>query len=663
MIELSNEELAFGKRLAHVDKEVRDVAVEKLTQLLSTEDEFEYMDMLRQWKALFYCFWLSDMPLVQQELSWALANMILCCQGANRVMFVRAFWETICREWYDIDKHRVDKYLLLMRRIVFFTFRSMQQGGWDEKLVSDYIDAYTQFPINPSDPKIPHSTRLHVADVFVDELVRVSTEILKSSDNPRDEVSKIPVAALLEPFMRFIGSSSIKTLPPRVQESVFENMVVRIAQAEDRAAISNEDASSSEDESVLRDNQIEHETLERVQFLIDNMPSIKQRVFAVAGEEGMRSLGRKRLFALYQMLCDTFPEEGVDVPLAGDVVIREPLGPEARKIANKHKRRRALKTVERKEKKKERKNSILRSGNVEIDINALENEATSEEKRSFQQDVAKIRQMEKRTGISEIDEIDSRPKSKKGARVEKKKNKDKLDISQNAATSTTTHEAEGGFQDVPQLIPVENPLSAGRQAKTAKQSSKRPAADSESEWVVKSKLSSPTSVPANDAKRRRSSDQSLLAEALKKIVVKDKVASPSSPNGDSLSSGTPAKRKGVTVLETPQKTPTNKSAAVAVGSASSSGKKRLAWALERNSVKRFSKQVPMLPSTEDVSTTPKSSLKPALRKQSAYKDVPILEMPALTPLTPTPTKAQRKAGANGHQGTPVRGSNRHKKRS
>ncbi|KAJ2786803.1 hypothetical protein GGI15_001214 [Coemansia interrupta] len=653
MIELSDAELAFGKRLAHVDKEVRDAAVEKLSKVLSGEVEFEYMDMLRQWKALFYCFWLSDMPLVQQELSWALANMILCCQGANRVMFVRAFWETVCREWYDIDKHRVDKYLLLMRRVVFFTLRSMQQSDWDETLVRDYIDAYTQFPINPSDPKIPHSTRLHVADVFVDELVRVSTDILKSSDSPREDVSKIPVATLLEPFMRFIGSSSIKSLPPRVQESVFENMVVRIAQAEDRAAISNEDASSSEDESVLRDNQIEHESLERVQFLIDSMASVKQRVFAVAGEDSMRSLGRKRLFALYQMLCDTFPEEETDVPLAGDVIIREPLGPEARKIANKHKRRRALKTVERKEKKKERKNSILRSNNVEIDINALEHEATSEERHSFQQDVAKIRQMEKRTGISAIDESDSRPKSKKSARAEKK-NKGKPTNGHGAAAES--------HDDIPELIPIGSLPAAERQPKTAKHPSKRPAEDADGEWVVRSKIASPTSPTANGAKRRRGSDQSLLAEALKKIVVKDRAVSPAPSGAEALSGGTPAKKKSAALLATPQKTPTNKPGNMASASASSSGKKNLAWALERNCTKRFSKQVPMLPSTEEVSTTPVSSLKPALRKQSAYKDVPLLEVPALVPLTPTPTKAQRKAGANGNQGTPVHGGKKKQNR-
>ncbi|ORX73761.1 hypothetical protein DL89DRAFT_3550 [Linderina pennispora] len=127
-MDLTEKEVAFGKKLAHVDKEVRDQAVGKLSVFLSQDTELEYMEMLRQWKALFYCFWLSDKPLVQQELAWNLGNMILACKGVNRGRFLQAFWETICREWSALDKHRIDKYLLLLRRVVFFSLKSLEQS-------------------------------------------------------------------------------------------------------------------------------------------------------------------------------------------------------------------------------------------------------------------------------------------------------------------------------------------------------------------------------------------------------------------------------------------------------------------------------------------------------------------------------------------------------
>lgn len=78
------------------------------------------------WKGLFYCFWMSDKPLVQHELAdrlsmaslplplrhWCattlLTDMCVCvCPGGlihvldsdRMLMFVRAFWETMAREW------------------------------------------------------------------------------------------------------------------------------------------------------------------------------------------------------------------------------------------------------------------------------------------------------------------------------------------------------------------------------------------------------------------------------------------------------------------------------------------------------------------------------------------------------------------------------------
>ncbi|KAJ2079591.1 hypothetical protein GGI16_007744, partial [Coemansia sp. S142-1] len=328
MIELTATEVAFGKKLAHVDKEIRDQAVAAISVTLARKDEFTYMEMLRHWKALFYCFWLSDKPLVQQELSWELANLILVCKGGNNVSFVRAFWETMCREWFDIDKHRIDKYLLLVRRVVFFTFSSMQQSGWDEQLVAQYLQVYQDFAAHPKDPKVPNSSRTHLADVYVDELVRLVAALLKDEEEPLIETAKIPVATLLEPFMRFISSTTIRHLPPKIQESVFENTVIRIAEAEElaNAADSDVEMGGSSDEGVVRDNQIEHETLDKVQFLMDGIPDIKARLLAVASEEGALPLGRKRLYALYQTLCETFPDEESDVVFPGEIIVKEPIG-------------------------------------------------------------------------------------------------------------------------------------------------------------------------------------------------------------------------------------------------------------------------------------------------------------------------------------------------
>ncbi|KAJ2764566.1 hypothetical protein IWQ57_005122 [Coemansia nantahalensis] len=572
MVEPSERGLALGKQLAHVDKEVRDQAVAAIQQLLAQDDEFTYMEMLRHWKALFYCFWLSDKPLVQQELSWSLAGLVLGCKGGNRAAFVRAFWDTLCREWFHVDKHRIDKYLLLVRRMVFFTLQSMRQSGWDGQLVAEFADVLQQFPINPKDPRVPNSIRSHVADVYLDELVRLAGEASQQCGATQAAGADIPVATLLEPFMRAIATTTIRHMPQIIQESVFESLVVRIAEAEEsHAGLADSDDQDEAGEDA-KDNQILNETLARLQFLADSISDIKKRMLAVGGEETTTASGRRRLYVLYQALCDTFPDES-DVVFAKRLVVKAPVGAEERKASDKRKRKRESKTRERKEKSKrdsDAKRNIVTTAAAEVDANALEREATADEERGYQQDIAKIRAMMKRAGLAELEGGSSKPASKKAKRTAKKK-------------QSAPQAQAAGVDEVPLLVPIEVPVACGAVAGGAVAAS--PKADLGA-WVVRDK-------GAGGSSRRPSqpdSAASLLSETEKTIVVRDRVRGPEGSR------------------------PAGSSAAAAGGH----GKRKLTWALEHNSVKQFLKKVPMLPSPAPVPEERPALPKPVLRKKSAY---------------------------------------------
>ncbi|KAJ2719376.1 hypothetical protein H4R23_004867 [Coemansia sp. Cherry 401B] len=596
MIELTDKELALGKRLADVDKSVRDRAAASIKLVLSQDEEFAYMEMLRHWKALFYCFWLSDKPLVQQELAWDLASLILACKGRNSSSFVRAFWETLCREWFDVDKHRVDKYLLLARRMVFFTFKSMQQSNWDGQLVDEYMSVYQEIAVNSSDPKIPNSIRTHVGDVYVDELVRLASEVLSASGEPQAEVAAIPVARLLEPFMRFISTTPIRHLPAIIQESVFENIVVRIAEAEERDMAQDSDGDMEMAGGDVRDNQIENESLQKVQFLADSIPNIKKRLLAVGSEDECRSGGRKRLHLIYQALCDTFPDDA-DIVIAEPITIKKPIGAEERKAADKHKRKQANKKREQKERKKQKSTlgrSVISTSGPDFDMNALASETTAEDRRKYEADVAKAREIEKRVELEIGEDGSTKPTSKKAQRKEKKQAKKAIQQ-----------------DDIPQLVPIGG---------SAPESSSGPEAGASvmvdsSAWIESSKRSGTNG--AHAAQRGRpAAAPSLLDEIEKTIVVKDKMQ---------IEAKAPAAGQGK-------------------GDKPAS-KKRLGWALERNSTKRFLKKVPMMPSTEPAaSMVAAGQLKSALRKESAYGDGPEVMQP---PVKLVQTKKKRRAGANG----------------
>jgi ribosomal RNA-processing protein 1 len=53
-------------------------------------------------------FWMSDKPLVQQELAENLAAMIHAQSDDRAVQFLSGFWHTIGREWGGIDRLRCE---------------------------------------------------------------------------------------------------------------------------------------------------------------------------------------------------------------------------------------------------------------------------------------------------------------------------------------------------------------------------------------------------------------------------------------------------------------------------------------------------------------------------------------------------------------------------
>lgn len=80
--------------------------------------EFTNNDFLRLWKGLYYCMWMSDKPLVQEELTEDLGSLIHCFPDVKvGVQFFRNFLETMCLEWFGIDQWRLDKFMMVRIRL------------------------------------------------------------------------------------------------------------------------------------------------------------------------------------------------------------------------------------------------------------------------------------------------------------------------------------------------------------------------------------------------------------------------------------------------------------------------------------------------------------------------------------------------------------------
>ena len=75
-------EIKFARRLADNDKGVRDRGVKKLKAFLRKQQRLSELDCCKLWRGLFYCMWMSDKPLVQEELAdqlvWTPCSMAWC---------------------------------------------------------------------------------------------------------------------------------------------------------------------------------------------------------------------------------------------------------------------------------------------------------------------------------------------------------------------------------------------------------------------------------------------------------------------------------------------------------------------------------------------------------------------------------------------------------
>ncbi|KAH7403461.1 hypothetical protein BKA64DRAFT_598547 [Cadophora sp. MPI-SDFR-AT-0126] len=164
---------SFVKQLAANDRPTRDAALSSLRTYLSGRRDLPPLELLKLWKGLFYCMWMSDRPRTQQALANSLADLVSVLPSPSVIPFLRAFWQTMQREWTNIDVLRMEKFLLLVRRYLGATFKLLKEGGWDEALVQSHVELLLEVPCNVTEVRVPNGMRFHVIDIYVDELERV----------------------------------------------------------------------------------------------------------------------------------------------------------------------------------------------------------------------------------------------------------------------------------------------------------------------------------------------------------------------------------------------------------------------------------------------------------------------------------------------------------
>lgn len=293
----------LGKYLASTEKKVRDKAIKNLAAFLSdTENELPEAEINKLWKGIFYCFWMSDKPLVQQALAQELAELVLTIPDDEKsLQFLRGFWITLVREWNGIDRLRMDKYYLLIRRFVNVSFRLLIRADFEPMTCEELNDIISGpgGPLSSSDLKVPAGLGYHLSDLYLEELDKALASTPSSSKTP-SALSAAAFQNILQPFVQLAASTSNTTLFKRVQDSVLEPVFTSVLPPSASTQASDSDSDEEEDgraKKRARQDRYPHLS-DRIEESERTRSALAKHIFETASQEDTLDSNRRKLYKI-----------------------------------------------------------------------------------------------------------------------------------------------------------------------------------------------------------------------------------------------------------------------------------------------------------------------------------------------------------------------------
>ncbi|CAA0833175.1 Unknown protein [Striga hermonthica] len=171
---------ALIKHLASCNTTVRSQALRLLqSSLVSQTEQLSDPDIKKLWKGLFYCLWHADKTPNQAALIDRITTLFLSIQPSLSLEFFRGFLLTLRREWPGIDRLRLDKFYLLIRRFMRALFELMRLRKWDVGVLGDFFGVLERDGFLAEDKLRGNGVNYHVASVFLDELKGVGFPVKK----------------------------------------------------------------------------------------------------------------------------------------------------------------------------------------------------------------------------------------------------------------------------------------------------------------------------------------------------------------------------------------------------------------------------------------------------------------------------------------------------
>ncbi|GAV01504.1 hypothetical protein RvY_12208 [Ramazzottius varieornatus] len=239
-------ELEFARKLAANDKLQRDRAMRNLWRWLRSQSskgkKFTQKELLLVWKGLYYCMWMSDTPLAQEDLTENIVKLADCfeSQPSSLLSFFDAFFQTTAKEYSRLDRFRLDKYLMLTRRMLRRILRTLDSKGWKKQTVRKYFERFQHHVFSGDETKCPEGLQNFCNEIFLDEL----TKVLSPEEEEEQETNGRNKVDLTVMWIVFCDSVLL-TKSPFLRNSITKNLFEELLRHEEvRGAVDLKEISS-----------------------------------------------------------------------------------------------------------------------------------------------------------------------------------------------------------------------------------------------------------------------------------------------------------------------------------------------------------------------------------------------------------------------------------
>lgn len=285
-VTIDDRQLHFARAMADTEKPVREASLTSLQSWLKEHgSKLGPEEMDRLWKALFYCIWMAD----KRPIITATISAVVAFTDVVGWSFLAGGLRCMVREWFGVDRHRVDKFYEMVNALLLKGTSMVCQVEGHDNFVKE-VDVWLSILSETVWMQVPRKglgVALHILDVYIDKIMHPL--LIRAAKLPGNQVHKI-FDKMLEDLYEKIRTAQGHSLAVgrRIQERVLARLVETVA---------------AEDVSLKMKGQR------------DMIQRSSKKVFGIAADKKTSDLLRKELYDLcikFKAFVNTCDEASAD---------------------------------------------------------------------------------------------------------------------------------------------------------------------------------------------------------------------------------------------------------------------------------------------------------------------------------------------------------------